>query len=163
VGGKRGTGVAEQVSKIDIGFVPEAAVSGAVLIQSEYTTFLVFNAMTLNPETEIYEDVGLAVCRFPDCIVTKFGYPNDEARSAIPRTRGFGYDVCEVFESAWKQEIDQQNRYAFPNHAGYSKRHFLILFHDSSFECLATSIETELTREPFSVVMARISARIEGE
>lgn len=155
--------MAERVSKIDIGFVPEAAVSGAVLLQSENTTSLVFNAMTLNPETGLYSNARLAVCSFPGCIVTKFGYPNDEAWSAIPRTRGFGYDVCEVFESAWKQEIDQQNRSAFPSHSAYSKRHFLILFHDSSFECLATSIETELTRERFSVVMARISARLESE
>ena len=155
--------MAERVGKIDVGFVPEAAVSGAVLLQSENMTFLVFNAMTLNSETDLYHNAGLAVCRFSGCIVTKFGYPNDEAWSAIPRTRGFGYDVCEVFESTWKQEINRQNRYAFPSHSGYSKRHFIILFHDSSFECLATSMETELTREPLLVVMARLSACLESE
>jgi hypothetical protein len=153
----------ERISKIDLGFVPEAAVSGAVLLQSENSTYLIFNAMKMDANNNLYDDAGLAVCEFPGCIITKFGYPNDEAWSAIPRTRGIAYEVCEVFDSEWNQEITRLNRYAFPNTPESTKRHFLLLFHDSSFECLADDIKAQLTREPFSVVMAHLSKHIESE
>ena len=68
----------ERAYPIDVGFVPEAAISGGVLLQSEYSTFLIFNAMKRTPGGQFeFEDAGLAVCEFVGCTITKFGYPND--------------------------------------------------------------------------------------
>jgi hypothetical protein len=149
--------MAEKVHPIDIGFVPEAAVSGAILLQSEYSTYLIFNAMTPMAGSERLVDAGRAVCEFVGCTITKFGYPNDEAWGAIPRTKGLAYDICEVTDSEWRQEITDLNRHAFPNTPESSQRHFLILFHDSSFECLANEMRWELTSEPLTTILSRLS------
>jgi|KBSSwiStaDraftv2_1062776.scaffolds.fasta_scaffold184404_3 hypothetical protein len=155
--------MAESVNVIDVGFVPEAAVSGAVLLQSEYSTYLIFNAIKLDADTGRYEDVGLAVCEFVDCMITKFGYPNEEAWHSIPRTKGLSYDVCEVANSEWSREIATLNRHAFPDTPELNQRHFLIMFHDSSFECLANELRAELTTEPLTTILARLSERIAAE
>lgn len=155
--------MAEHINPLDVGFVPEAAVSGAVLLQSEYSTYLVFNAMRWVHGADRLDDAGLAVCEFVGCTITKFGYPNDEAWSAIPRTKGLAYDVCEVTNSEWSREITVLNRHGFPNTAESTARHFLILFHDSSFECLAQDMRSELTTEPLTSILARLSARIASE
>lgn len=39
------------------------------------------------------------------CTATKFGYPNDEAWSAIRRTLEIGYGIFEVQGSEWKDEL----------------------------------------------------------
>ena len=155
--------MSEQINRIDVGFVPEAAVSGAVLLQSEYSTYLIFRAMKPVPGSDRFEDGGHAVCEFVDCMIAKFGYPNDEAWSAIPRTREFDYDLYEVTNSQWNREIVVLNRHAFPDTPDLSQRHFLILFHDSSFECLANDMRGELTSEPLTTILSRLSERIAAE
>lgn len=155
--------MSESVFPIDIGVVPEAAVSGPVLLQSDQSTFLIFNAMKRHPSTESYTDAGLAICEFPGCRITKFGYPNDEAWSAIPRTRGLSYDVCEVANSEWDKETAALNRHRFPDFTMRTKRHFLILFHDSSFECIAEDIRCQTSDEPIEVILARLTERIASE
>lgn len=152
----------EAVVPIDIGCVPEAAASGAILLASEYSTFLIFNAQ--QEKEGHYVDAGLAIVEFSSCFVTKFGYPNDEAWGAIPRTRELGYAVYEVASSSWIVEIAELNRHAFPDReivAGL--RHFLFLFHDSSFECLASDLSVSRSRQPLSQVLAGLSARIAEE
>jgi hypothetical protein len=91
----------ERVVELHFGITPEAAVSGAVLLQTEESTFLTFNAMqTTNrssPGGGYYsEDAGTAVVEFTVCAATKFGYPNDEAWGHIPRTKGLSLQTnCE--------------------------------------------------------------------
>ena len=155
--------MSESIFPIDIGVVPEAAISGPVLLQSDESTFLIFNAMKRDPGTDSYTDAGQAVCEFPGCWITKFGYPNDEARYAIPRTHGLSYDVCEVANSEWDKEIVALNRHRFPDFTMRNKRHFLILFHESSFECLAEDIRCQTSNEPIEAILARLSTRIAGE
>jgi len=156
-------GMPEHVVEIDVGFTPEAAVSGAILLQSEQSTFLIFNAMKFSPATGFYEDAGLAICEFIGCTITKFGYPNDEAWAAIPRTRDLVYCVCEVLDSDWKLQLADLNRFAFPDTSEWGGRHFLILFHDSSFECIAREMRAELTDDRIEDVLSRLSQRIAAE
>jgi hypothetical protein len=160
----------EEIVELDLGCKPEAAISGAVLVKTEQSTFLTFNAMKqssrVHPRGGYYwENAGTAVCEFRLCAITKFGYPNDEAWSGIPRTRGKSYGVFEVLNSTWKAEIDRLNRYSFPNpKSEYPRgRHFLFLFHDSSFECIADDLKLELFREPYDRIFSRIAARVTVE
>lgn len=155
--------MSEHVVPIDIGVVPESAISGPVLLQSDQSAFLIFNAMKRDLDVDGYVDAGLAICEFLGCRITKFGYPNDEAWSAIPRTRGLSYNVCEVADSEWDKEIAGLNRHRFPDSAMRRKRHFLILFHDSSFECLAEDIRCQTSDEPIEVILGRLAARIASE
>ena len=154
----------EAVVELDIGVIPEAAVSGAVLVQSEVSAYLLFNAMRDTakpfPSGGFYkEDAGIAVVELVQCSITKFGYPNDEAWSHIPRTTGLSYGVFEVENSPWKVELLRLNRFAFPDTKESKSRHFLFLFHDSSFECIAQDLQVEVVRKPFLEVFRAVSSK----
>jgi hypothetical protein len=154
--------MAETIVPLNLECRPEAAVSGAVLVQTEQSTFLTFNAVRRGEDGR-YHAVGTALVEFSSCLVTRFGYPNDEAWSAIPRTKGLSYGIFEVQESEWKEELVHLNRFGFPATPQLGGRHFLLLFHDSSFECIADDIRLELTDEPYERVFGRIGERLLSE
>ena len=148
----------ETVVRLELGYEPEAAVSGAFLIQDEYDAFIVFNAMKIENGARI--DAGRAVVELVRCLATKFGYPNDEALGGHPLySRGLGaYEISEVMNSKWIDEQIRQNRVNFPETPNNTwKRHFVFTFHDSTFECLAADIKIEITTEPFADTLARLS------
>jgi hypothetical protein len=155
----------EQIIKLDLGVFPEAAVSGAVCLQTEAGTFLTFNAMRSTDRPSPYggfykEDAGTAVVEFRRCIVARFGYPNDEARDGIPKYAGASYGIYEVLGSSWIKEVVRLNRYHFPKTKDdYIKRHFLFTFHDDTFECLADDLVLEIVNEPYSTIFERIRRR----
>jgi hypothetical protein len=160
---------AESIIELDLGCRPEAAISGAVLVQTESSAFLTFNAMRPTDRASPYggyymEDAGIALVEFLRCTITKFGYPNDEAWSGIPRTYGLGYGIFEVLNSNWIREITELNRHSFPETAeNTTSRHFIFLFHDSSLECVADEMKLELVSRPYVNVLARITERVLAE
>jgi hypothetical protein len=87
----------------------------------------------------------LAVLRFPICQILKFGYPNDEALPGHPLyAKGLRhYNLFEVLDSTWIAALADQNLVAFPNPRGEPRpdHHFVITFHDSTFECIADHLE----------------------
>ena len=149
----------------DIGCVPEAGVSGAVAIQTEYRTTLLFNAMPPDipwndsDTNETYrerrfhsfgpEGLGRAVVSFQRCIKSTFGHPNDEAIEGHPLYHSGleAYAIFEVLNSDWICEIDRQNRISFPNTSYADLRHFIFTFHDSSFECVAANLTVQFCRD----------------
>ena len=154
----------EALVELNLGVTPEAAISGAVLLQTEKKAFLAFNAMrdTARPAPHggfYKEEAGTAVVELVHCSITKFGYPNDEAWSGIPRTRGMGYGIFEVVNSRWKEELIRLNQFSFPETREWRGRHFLFLFHDSSFECIAKELRLELSREPFRDLFSKVVSR----
>jgi hypothetical protein len=156
----------EQIVELDLGVVPEAAVSGALLVEDERSTFLAFNAMSETDEPSPYggfmfKNAGIALVQFSGCSITKFGYPNDEAYWGIPKYRDCGYGIYEVKNSNWVKELTDLNRYSFPNTPdNNSSRHFLFMFHDSTFECIAEDLILEVFTEPRSEVFERIRKRL---
>jgi hypothetical protein len=151
----------EDVIELKLGFVPEAAVSGAFLIQDEYRTFLTFNAMKQEVDGA-FLDAGTAIIELVRCSTTKFGYPNDEALEGHPLYRkGLrSYSLFEVVNSNWIAEQERQNRVNFPDRTDMRwKRHFIFTFHDSTFECLAADIRLEVSSEPFDQILQRLSKR----
>jgi hypothetical protein len=152
------------VVKLDLGYTPEAAVSGAVLIQTEYSTFLTFNAKKL-AEDGFYHDAGTALVEFNRCLITKFGYPNDEALGGHPlaaKMQG-AYDIYEVLNSSWAMQLEQQNKVLFPNTGKWKSRHFIFTFHDSTFECLADNLKLEILNEPYETIFERIAKHVVSE
>ncbi|HEX7645315.1 MAG TPA: hypothetical protein VF472_24195 [Burkholderiaceae bacterium] len=153
--------------EVDIGITPGAAISGAVLIQTEERAFLTFNAMRDTtrpfPRGGFYkEDCGTAIIELVGCSITKFGYPNDEARREIPLTKGQSYGVFEVQNSPWKQELIRLNQFSFPGTTEWRGRHFVFLFHDSSFECIASELRLELSEESYGELLPRVASRVLG-
>lgn len=161
--------MADDVIELDLGVRAEAAVSGAVCLQTEAGTFLTFNAVRptdrVSPHGGRYlEDAGTAIVEFQRCLVSRFGYPNDEARWGIPRYKGVSYGIYEVKESTWIKEVVRMNRHRFPGtRDDYVRRHFLFAFHDDTFECLADGLTLEVVNEPYPVIFERIRRRALAE
>jgi hypothetical protein len=130
---------------LDIGVVPEAGVSEARLVQDEYRAVLTFSAMRLQPDGS-RTDAGTATVEFVRCIITKFGYPNDEALSGHPLYNSglTGYGIFEVIGSQWIRRLTEQNRVAFPSTPDSTQRHFIFSFHDSTFECIADDLRVSI-------------------
>ena len=134
----------DKVIELDLGCVPEAGSSEALLIQTELSAFLTFGVRYATGDQT--DCAGRALVEFPRCIITQFGYPNDEALPGHP-LYAFGlkyYGIFEIMNPSWLKRIDQQNRVAFPKFDTYASRHFLITFHDSTFECLAADIHLKI-------------------
>jgi len=160
----------EQIKELKLGVTPEAAVSGAVLLQSEYSSYLTFNAQKETDKPSPYggfytTEAGTAIVEFPGCLISKFGYPNDEAASGIPKYKEIEivYAICEVVDSDWIKELKQVNSYTFPNTSYSSFRHFLIFFHDSTFECIAKEIKLKISEDPYIEIISELSRKIAEE
>ena len=154
----------DKVVELDLGYRPEAAVSGPLLLQTDYSTFLTFNAMEKRSDG-LYHDAGTAVLEFPRCECTIFGYPNDEALPGHPLyPKGLhAYGIFEVLNSSWIRRLDEQNRVAFPNSHESSGRHFILVFHESVFECIAHDMKFEVSTELFPVIFDRLAQRVLAE
>ena len=155
----------DKVIELDLGCCPEAAVSGALLLQTEYHCFLTFNAQ--RPRADGYsDDAGTAIVELVRCSTTKFGYPNDEALGGHPLyAKGLvNYGIYEVLNSSWIAEQAKQNQVCFPAPTHKSrKRHFIFTFHDSTLECLAQDLKLTLSDDPYETIFKTISARILGD
>src|SRR5437588_5445874 len=96
---------------VDLGFLPEAAVSAPLVIQNDSCTVLTFNAVTMQPDGARGK-AGTAIVEFDLCFWTSFGYPNDEALAGHPLYgRGLAaYGVFGVHNSHWVRRMTEQNR-----------------------------------------------------
>ena len=146
----------EYVVPVNLGFDPEAAVSGAFVLQDEYRTFLTFNAVRASSDGRS-EGCGTAIIELHGALSTKFGLPNDEALRGHPLyERGLRfYSIAEVLNSSWVRDAEAQNRLSFPDGAPWTVRHFIFTFHDSSLECLAESLTHELSAEPHAEILRK--------
>lgn len=87
----------------------------------------------------------VAVVSFPLYCATLFGPPNDEAFSGHPLSRrGLKpYGAFEVLDSSWIHQLERMNS-VHPQHSReryLELRHFILTFHDSTFECVASRYE----------------------
>ena len=150
----------DRVVKLDLGYFPEAAVSGPLLVQDDRFAFLTFNAMRPRPDGML-EPAGTAIVELQGCLVTRFGYPNDEALPGHPLyQRGLSaYGIFEVLESSWVAQLDAQNRVTFPNAGLWGTRHFGFVFHDSMLECIAGDIVLTVSQEPYAQILRGLAER----
>lgn len=154
----------ERVVKYDLGCLPEAAVSGPMFIQTERSAYLLFNAMREASETHRVH-AGTAVVELPDCLITRFGHPNDEGRWKYPFYQDVTYGIYEVINSGWVKQLMEFRKVRFPNPNpdwwGPEGRHFIFTFHDSSFECICGAPKATTTTEPRTTVHQKLLERIE--
>ena len=137
----------EHAVDLELGFRPEAAISGALLLQSETTTVLTFNAMSPGEDGR-WMNAGTAVIELSRTLVTRFGLPNDEAIGVHPLARlGVeAYGCYEIVTSTWVREVERENGrpLASPGFFRGLPRHFAFTFHDSSFQCIAGDFAVHL-------------------
>lgn len=95
------------------------------------------------------EGLAVACIRFTSPSAHMLGPPNDEAFDGHPLAgRGLHpYAVFEVHNSSWIRKLERMNAV----HPGHNReqylegrRHFVFVFHDSTFECIAHGFEAEI-------------------
>ena len=146
---------------LPVGIFPVESVPRPVLLQNEQDAYLVFDACLKGSKTSC----GMATVRLQNCLVTRFGYPNDEALHALlgpevyPQGIGY-YGVYEVHGSSWVTQLQEQQQQCFPHHVLPNLRHFVITFRNSTFEAIAQSVKvTVLSRR---TMLARFTHLLEG-
>ncbi len=99
-------------------------------------------------------DEPWAIVVFAGCYAHMFGPPNDEAFSGHPlASRGLGpYGAFVVENSSWIRGLARMNS-VHPHHRPDSLkryRHFVLSFHDTTFECVAVGYSVTLSRGPLN-------------
>jgi hypothetical protein len=111
-----------------------------------------------------------AIVSFHRCRAIYFGAPNDEAFAGHPLAgRGLRpYSAVEVLHSSWIRQLERMNS-VHPYHrqeAFASLHHYVLSFHDSTFECVARGYEVSSRRGPIHhvipVMLEKLRERTKG-
>ncbi len=120
-------------------------------------------ARTVDPDTK---EKSVVIVRFTDCYVHLFGSPNNEAFSGHPLyERGLrAHRNFEVNKSSWIRAQEKMNS-VHPFHKKSSflkdKRHFVLAFHDSTFECIAKGYTVERVQGSIREVLSCLGSKID--
>lgn len=128
------------------------------LLQNDNRVFLLFLLADSNrPE-------NIAVVEFKNCASTRMGTSNDEVFHGHPlHGRGLElYSALQVKNSPWIEELKTINSV----HRNYSPdswqndRHYILGFHDCTFECVAQSFAVEVRSGTMQQALADICGKI---
>jgi hypothetical protein len=146
------------------------------VIQNDYKTFLTFYVHVPDPKWDgSYTTLkspsdgsveSLALVEFFRCESTKFGSPNDEVFHGHPLSgKGLdGYTAQQVINSRWLAELEAINSVHHCYSPAYwrDQKHFVLWFHDKTFECVAESFKVELFEETMPNLLALVVERLFG-
>lgn len=142
------------------------------VMASETKIFLIYLIKEDDPNWDgtyvnVIDDKGgkiypLALVEFKKSYINKFGGMNNEVWHGHSLfKRGLeGYAAHEIKNSKWLQEQKKINSV----HSGYKEarwaklKHYMFLFHDTVFECLAEDFEVKVYRDSFENVV-RLAVR----
>ena len=156
----------ERVEKVDFGLPWDGGAPMPYLLQGEQRTFLAFYLQEPIAQTPGKLDPGepwfvvvtpkdvqaLGVIEWFGCNGAVLGGLNDEAIHGHPlwkRGLSDAYGSGEVTGSKWIAELSQANS-VHPYHSNepFARlRHFILLFHDELFECIARGFAVYRTRQ----------------
>ena len=107
-----------------------------------------------------------ALVRFRGVCAAMFGPPNDEAFRGHPlAARGLRpYSAAEIHDSSWVRGLERMNS-VHPHHRPerYAElRHFVLAFHDSTFECVARGYDFALASGPLDRLAAEMLSLVRG-
>jgi hypothetical protein len=164
---------------IDIGVQPAPSAYDQMIIEGMGAIHVLFDAMsTTKGRDGRYEDRGIAAVECVHCTMTKYGYPNNEGRPEHSLWHQ-GLSKCdssivEVRDSPWFDEVSGQMRNSARRIFGdryeslYKKtdgarkgagmRHFIFLFREHTFECIASDLLVTTHSEEWPVVAAKVLA-----
>jgi hypothetical protein len=105
----------------------------------------------------------LAVVEFEHCVCTKMGTPNEEVLHGHPlHGKGLiGYRALVVENSNWLKELEAINAV----HSHYKAdgwrelKHYILPFHDSTFECVARGFKVETRETTLPKLLAEVCQR----
>ena len=144
------------------------------LMQNDNQTFLAFFLRNVDPKWDgTYVKVRkpnidiaekLALVEFERCICTKMGTPNDEVLHGHP-LYGKGleaYEAMSVENSTWLKDLEKINAVHDCYNAEFWRglRHYILPFHDSTFECVARRFKVETLQVPLSALLSEVCKRL---
>lgn len=144
------------------------------LLASEYRTYLAFYVRDPDPNWDgTYVNVvdpsspnveKLCIVTIGGCVATRFGSPNEEVFHGH-YLYGHGQEAYEaqiVMNSPWLREVQAINSV----HSQYNPnrwtdvKHFILWFHDSTFECLAKSLTPEIIHDIMPNLLTRLAGKL---
>jgi hypothetical protein len=144
------------------------------LLQNDYRTFLAFflqdvdpnwdgtHVRVRNPSDGFSERIALV--EFERCICSKMGTPNNEVLHGHPLSgKGLaGYQAMSVKNSAWLKELETINAVhsCYKAEVWRDLNHYILPFHDSTFECVARGFKVEVFQVPLSDLLAEVCKRL---
>ena len=143
------------------------------LIHNDHQTFLAFRVREVDPDWDgsytnvrSVADAGeLALVEFRQCLSVKMGSPNDEVASGHPlHGKGFrAYAALRVENSSWIRELETTNsvHHQYRPSAWKTLKHYILGFHDSTFECVAEGFSVETHSMRLTQLLSKICARLE--
>jgi len=107
------------------------------------------------------EGETVALVRFSSCYASFFGPPNDEAFAGHPLAgRGLTPYAAFVIEgSSWIRQLERTNL-VHPYHKPeryQTRNHYILSFHDSTFECVADGYRIELHKGSAKSAISRMA------
>jgi hypothetical protein len=126
--------------------LPEAD-SGAplpVVAATEHDVLLAYYA-GVSLQDELGDEDAVVVVRFSSSFASMLGPPNEEAIEGHPLAPAGlrPFEFVQVEGSPWVARLDEMNR-VHPYHSREpfdALRHFILAFHDTTFECLARGVD----------------------
>lgn len=143
-----------------------------VVLADEHQVFVVYRVEQHDPHwdgttarlVDVDSGGSVVIARFVGAWSTQFGAPNDEALHGHPLfNRGLRpYGAFSVQPSSWKAELAARNAVHENHSPGYFETltHYVLTFHDSTFECLASSVEFEVSTGSVGDVAGRATTRL---
>jgi hypothetical protein len=163
--------VDENDTVVELADLPQSAVGAPLpcVFANEWRTFLAYYLQDTPPGwdgTSVRvldldsDKERVAIISFVGCHAQMFGPPNDEAFRGHPlAARGLGpYRVFRIENSSWVRALERMNA-VHPYHKperilGLS--HFIFMFHDSTFECVASGYKIAVHEGSIRSAMARV-------
>ena len=153
--------VDDQDTVVELSDLPQSSVGAPIpmIVEGERRTIVAYYVKQHDPEWDCTtvrvvgadsEDELVAIVRF-DAYATMFGPPNDEAFSGHPlAARGLRpYGFFEVLDSSWIRSLEKMNSvHPYHRKAEFLSRyrHFVLSFHDTTLECIASGFDLLETR-----------------
>jgi len=157
--------------------IPQSSVGAPipVVIAGEHSLAVAFYAEIYDPEWDgstvrkvdpDTKEKSVIIVRFDGCYAHLFGPPDSEAFSGHPLyERGLRpFRNFEVKKSSWLAAMEKLNS-VHPYHNKRSflkdKRHFILAFHDSTFECIAKGYTIEKVAGSIREIASRLGSEID--
>jgi hypothetical protein len=161
----------------DIGCEPSPSVPAESLLQDGWKTYLLFFAVSKSVDESGYlTQLGVAVVDCRDCLISKFGDPNDEGRPEHPLYHcgmaATKTSILEVIESPWAREVSEQKAASARRIWGgrsiemapskdSPRRHFIVTLKEKTFECIASSLTVKRFFKTFDEAYAHVIGKLQ--
>lgn len=164
--------VDEQDRVIPINDIPQSSIGAPIplVLSDEFITVVAFylqdspedwdgtSIRIISPETE---GEPLALVRFSPCYASMFGPPNDEAFIGHPlANRGLRpYGAFVIENSSWLRQLERMNSIHTSHNPErfLARKHYVLSFHDSTFECIANSYIVETHESSIREIVYRMT------